>query len=340
MLFRTLRIFIFACGVTLVYLSALGQPLQCVGHTRFVTSVSLSPDGKLVVSGSDDGTARIWDALNGKELRRLAIYNTGDKLGGPVTVLFSPEGNLIAATARLKPVTFWNPITGEQQQEACPADGVNGLAFSSDGLDLAIAEQSQITVWNLQRRKQLQVFPVDKRDIARSLTVAISPDGTMLAGGLQGIAEWPYSKIPRVHVWQLPSGTELFTAWPYLGPARSLAFSPDNKLLAIGGENAGMFEIWDVKAQKMVQQIQADKKAVFCVAFNPDGKTIATGGTEPSIKLWDVSGQLHGLLEGHGDQVNYLSYSKDGKKLASAGRDKLVLIWRPESDAVKPNKKE
>jgi WD40 repeat protein len=181
------------------------------------------------------------------------------------------------------------------------------------------------------------VFPLDKRIIGLPLAVAVSPNGLLVAAGLRENGNYPDSKTHLVHVWELPKGNEIFKTWDYSGPAKSVAFSPDGKLLAIGGENGGKLEIWDLKTEKQVHSIAADKSSLFCVAFNPDGKTIATGGTESEVKLWNVeSGKFNGFLRGHSDQVHALSFSKEGKKLASAGADdKSILIWNLETDVAK-----
>ncbi len=76
----------------------------------------------------------------------------------------------------------------------------------------------------------------------------------------------------------------------------------------------------------------------MCLAISPDGETIATGGTPPEVRLWDIkTGKLTGLLKGHTDQVWTLAFSPDGKRLASGGADKSVLIWKLETDVVKSN---
>ena len=87
--------------------------------------------------------------------------------------------------------------------------------------------------------------------------------------------------------------------------------------------------LWQKRGKSEVGEEWADDRhGLFCLAYSPDGKTVATGGTEPAVKLWDAAtGELRGKLEGHTDQVHALAYSTDGRRLASAGRDTLVLVW-------------
>jgi WD40 repeat protein len=99
-------------------------------------------------------------------------------------------------------------------------------------------------------------------------------------------------------------------------------------MLPEGGANDGVLQVWDLGTKKLRYKVQADKHGLFCLAFSPDGKLLATGGTAPVIKLWNTTtGVLRHQLEGHSDQVHDLAFSADGKTLASAGRDKLVILW-------------
>jgi sugar lactone lactonase YvrE len=201
-----------------------------------------------------------------------------------------------------------------------------GLAFSPDSTKLAVAG-SGVQVWDMQLARKLHDFQFDK-SIGRGWRVAFSPDGARLAAALHDFGGSELPKSPKVRVWEVSSGKEIFTAWDE-GHANAVAFSPDGKLLAAGGEHFGMVQIWDLGTKKLVHALRADTHAVFCLAFSSDGNTLASGGTEPAIKFWDVAtGKLAGKLEGHTDQVADLAFSADGRILASAGRDKLVLLWR------------
>src|SRR5262249_24467127 len=123
------------------------------------------------------------------------------------------------------------------------------------------------------------------------------------------------------------TGKEVFSAWEG-GHANAVAFSPNGKLLAAGGENDGTVELYDWAAKKQIARFQADAGVVFCLAFSADGKKLYTGGNDPEVKVWDATaGKAVGQLKGHTDQVADLALSKDGTVLATAGRDSRVLIW-------------
>jgi WD40 repeat protein len=312
------------------------QPVKCLGHEGFVGSVALSADGKLAVSGSDDQTLRFWDTSNGKPIQVVRPINPpkqGPWVGG---VRFSPDGKTVAAVVAGVP-RFWD-ARAVQEINTLPAIRSEGydLAFSPDGRRLAVAAQDDVQVWDLQTGRKLYAFKCGD-DLGRSWRVAFSPDGKRLAAALHSSGGEKHERFPVVRVWDLDAGKEIFAGWKG-GTAQAVAFSPNGRFLIAGGTLAegtgedGVLEVWDLAeptAPRTVCKVRADRHVVFCLAISPDGKTIATGGNDPAIKLWNATtGELLGKLEGHTGQVHSLAFSSDGKTLASAGGDKQVLIWR------------
>jgi WD40 repeat protein len=293
-------------------------------------AVALSPDGKLAVSGGDDHTLRFWNCANGKPIRKLQMRPW---VGG---MRFSPDGKLLATTA-VDSVRFWDPARRKEihKRFAVKQPGY-GLAFSPDGSKLAVVAGASVQVWDMQLGKKLHDFAFDRTSVWRAWKVAFSPRGNLLAvalhsrgGERDGIAE-----SPLVRVLELSSGKEIFTAWAH-GAVNDVAFSPNGRLLAAGGtlseggRNDGVLQVWELATKRRVYKVEADRHTLFCLAFSPDGKTIACGGNDSAITLWNaLLGQPIRKLEGHSDQVHDLAFSANGKLLASAGRDRLVLLWQ------------
>jgi WD40 repeat protein len=305
--------------------------IKCEGHKTFVVSVAVSPDGKLVASGSDDQTLRLWRAADGKPLHTVSAADPLAQGGWVGAVAFTPNGKTVVANTPRRGLQFYASMTGKRAAGHAPLkDGAYGVAFSADGKRLAAGGNNWVRVYDAARGKRLHEFTFNRQQVARAWRVAFTPDGKHLAAALHCFGGED-EEGPLVRIWELATGKEVFTAWNG-GHANAVAFSPDGKLLAAGGENDGTVEVYDWAAKKRRARFQADAHVVFCLAFSADGKKLYTGGNDPQVKRWDVAtGKAAGKLQGHTDQVADLALSKDGTVLATAGRDRRVLIWHLEA---------
>ena len=165
-------------------------------------------------------------------------------------------------------------------------------------------------------------------------SVAFSPDGKTLASG---------SLDNTVKLWDVSTGTELRTLEGHSAEVLSVAFSPDGKTLA-SGSRKGTIKLWDVSTGTELRTLTPMAKylirtrpgasdengfaAVFSVAFSPDGKTLASGSEDNTVKLWDVStGAELRTLTGHSESVESVAFSTNGKILVSGSLDKTVKLW-------------
>jgi len=326
------------------------------GHTKAVTCIAFSPDLRKVATGSDDETVKLWDLATGKELMTLKEHPAKGLSTPPSIwrVAFSPDGTRILATGNFINVAMWDAATGQ----ALPAlEGhrawINGLAFSPDGKLMATGSGDRtIRVWDVgtwgfvksltghgnqvielafsDDSKTLASASFDKTiklwDVAadpnplwrpRVNFVAYPPDGGKLASA-QG---------QELRIWDTTSWTMIATFRSETARARSLAYSPDGKILALGSADKTA-RLWDVNSglERFVLKGHAD--TVEAVAFSPDGRLLATASQDKTIMLWDVTtGQQLATLKGHEGGVQGIAFSPDGRLLASASRDTSIRLW-------------
>ena len=111
------------------------------------------------------------------------------------------------------------------------------------------------------------------------------------------------------------------------GPSVNMAFSPDGKRLATGGEE-NLVKVWDVQTGKELRSLPGHRGNVYTVAFSHDGRWIASGSTDSTVKVWDGrSGELVRTFRGHTAIVTGVAFSPDDRRLISGSRDHTVKLW-------------
>src|SRR5262245_27640993 len=272
------------------------------GHRYEVYSVAFSPDGKTLASGGGyfsadlkPGEVFLWDVETGKLLSSLKGHT-----GGVWSVAFSPDGKVLASGSADKAVKLWGVATrNEKATLEGHGDWVRSVAFSPDGKTLASGGNDHtVRLWDVPTGKERATLRGHKGGVT---CVAFSPDGQALASN---------SFDGTVRVWDAAAGTEkLSVATRRLGYA--MAFSPDGRSPVPGGGP------WDPVAWPEWAALKPGAKAVYGVAFPPDGKALAAACADRNVRLWDVAGGREVAVFPHGNVVLSVAYSPDGKLVAS-----------------------
>ena len=281
------------------------------GHTSWVTSVSFSPDGTILASGSDDETIRLWDVETGN----TAVVVSGHIDAGR-SVSFSPDGATLAAGLLRSTVLLWDVATREiitTFEE--PRGTVYSVSFSSDGATLAAGAWHTVLLWDVATRQIIATLE-GHADWIRS--VSFSPDGATLASG---------SEDDTILLWDVATRQIIATLEGHTSGVNSVSFSPDGTTLASGAWD-GTVKLWDVATHTTIATLEGHTSGVNSVSFSPDGNTLASGSWDGTVKLWDVATRdIIATLEGHANRVNSVSFSPDGNTLASASEDGTILLW-------------
>ena len=281
-----------------------GQVQQTLsGHKNGVNSIVFSSDGSTLVSGSWDGTIRLWNASTGSH--RLTIEGHFDFR----SVTLSPNGKTIA-TASDDGIFLWNASNGKFTKAFDVGGRSHAVAYSPDGKTLAIEtwdDGPQIQLLNANAGRVKKTLR-HQGESARS--IAFSPDGKMLASG---------SQDGTIHLWNARTGKLQKTLTKHTVEITSLVFSPDSKVLASGSWD-GTVNLWNAGTGKPQKTISLEGRP--SVAFSPDGKVLASGSWREIRLLNAQNGQVKQIIDGRGEA---LAFTKDGKTLASGGWRRIQL---------------
>jgi WD40 repeat protein len=277
-----------------------------------VAEMRFSNDGRTWSDWEDFQSTRSWD------LTRFG----GSSSGGPKTVyaqLRDRAGNISQTfSATIRFTFFTGTLSGH-------TGSVYSVAFSPDGRLLASGSSDEtIKLWDVATGREVRTLS-GHTDNVRS--VAFSPDGRLLASGSCGQRDSSGDCIQdEIKLWDVATGREVRTLSGHTDNVRSVAFSPDGRLLASGSWPE--IKLWDVATGREVRTLSGHTYGVSSVAFSPDGRLLASGSLDETIKLWDVaSGSLVRTLSGHTDNVRSVAFSPDGRLLASGSTDATIKLW-------------
>jgi WD40 repeat protein/serine/threonine protein kinase len=334
------------------------SPLKKVIATdNIIRAVAYRADGKVVLSGGLDHTARLWDVATGKPLdpvfrhgqpitavafvdtRRVMTAGvdgtaqlwdaaTGQRLGLPLShdaevtcLAISPDGKTVATGSLDHKARLWDVDKGKLiGQPLQHLDLVRAVAFSPGGDKLLTGSADKLArIWEVPTGKLLTERLVHQ---AMVRAVAWGPDGTLATGG----------QDQTIQFWNA-QGQPLGSPLPHGAGVSAMAFSPDGQLL-LSGSSDHTAQVWEVRTGKRLGPRLQHAAGVLAVAFSPDGQTVLTGGYDQQLRLWQRTAVEAPAVLPHPKLPAALAYRPDGKRLVTGSWDSWVRQW--DVDTGKP----
>lgn len=272
---------------------------------RHIT-IAVSPNGKTLVTGHADGSAKVWNAVTGQKLLTLK----SERNLGFAKVAISPDGKTLVKGISHGGLEFWDLQTAAAMSILeTKNNSVSGVAISADSQTVATFDNfgSVMALWDIQTGQQLWTLKPENW----LNSIAISPNSRWLVGGDQ---------MGRVTLWDLQTTEELRTFNVTQSAVHSLAILPDGKTLVVGSGDR-FIRLWDLNAGQQLQVLDTSQPAPivmrsgFSLMFNPGSVLFRLTQQDSGslLKLWQT--------------VTALAISRDGKTLFSGSRDGDVKQW-------------
>lgn len=306
-----------------------GGPLlrTLVGHRGRVSAIAVTPDGTLLVCGSEDGTLKAWNVDTGQEMHSLQAHETQVE-----AMVVTPDGKQLISVSSDATPKLWNlgnwkkvcKMTGLKPRATAVRRGPGGslwithaLALTPDGKVLILASsEGAPQFWEIGSGRKVRIR---KPATIGVRPVAVMPDGERVVFG----------SGRQLKMYDLKSGKEILAFAGYEAPfvPRVMTVTPDAKLLISGADN-GTLKIWDACSAKEMWSIKKHKGWIRALAVTPNGRRVISGAEDHSLRVCNLeTGEEEFALAGHTSDINAVAVSPDSELAFSGSSDRTVKIW-------------
>lgn len=322
------------------------------GHSSQINSIVISPNGKILASGSDDDLVKLWDIDTKQELKTFSSH-TSDVL----TVAFSPNGKVLASGGKDKTIKLrYLNTEREEITFVGHTSYITALAFSPDGKYLVSgSDDKTIKIWDLNSNSEIKSLVGHTASVN---SVVFSPDGKLLAscGGKDDNS---------IKIWNFEKANEIKTLYGHTDSVNSITFSPKGNIL-ISGSDDKTIRFWNVETGSENKLLNIHNEAISSITISHSGNKLYSASKDGKIKLWDLeketeikelkgfslsialspndeilattnakeielrdlaSGLITGSLKSHSESIFTVAVNPNGGNLAFGTKDKTVKVW-------------
>lgn len=295
-------------------LSQQGEALvgRLTGHTNYVSELVLNREGTVVVSGSGDGTLRVWDLANGAEQFTLKGHSKSIS-----ALAISPDGRTALSGSIDTQVRLWDLQLGKGRLlYSGHGSMITAVAITPDSRRAISADRDgNLAVLDLP--EGLPVFAIKAHDRAATALV-VSPDGRKFITA---------SEDGTANVWELESGRLLHTlGTPGWRPGKTVTLADGRT--GIQMDDDGVPALLDRRSFQVIERYVGHTEEITSLAVTPDSRRVITGSRDAALRVWDLeTGAEQHILAGHEQYIYSVAVSPDGRLAASASSDRTVKVW-------------
>jgi WD40 repeat protein/tetratricopeptide (TPR) repeat protein len=289
-----------------------------LGHWDGVMSAAFSPDGRYILTGSWDSTARLWEMDTGREVRKFEPH------GGLITdAAFSPDGRYVLTASWDDTVRLWEAQTGRELRRfpgnPLPAPFCTGTFSPNGKYVLTAGSDKGALLWEVETGKRVRRFEGHADNITSS---AFSRDGRyVLTGSLDHTAR----------LWEVETGKQVRSFEGHSDKINSVAFSPDGRHVLTASDDKTA-RLWETETGREVRRIEGHSKSVKSAAFSPDGRHVLTGSEDKTARLWESETGIEvRRFEGHSEGVTSAAFSSDGRYVLTGSYEPTARLWEAET---------